>query len=916
MIAPPIVCRSFIGRHEELRFLQERRELARARRGGLVLVAGEAGLGKSRLVGEFRDSLLRARVRIATSYCREFAQRPYAPILDALAKLDPQAGAFAEPASRGDHFEAILGAFRLVARRRAVLAVIEDLHWADPASLELLAALVREFEADRLLVVATYRPEALSEEHDRRAALAKLQRLKNTATLTLRPLDAADLQSFIGAALEGVADLPGETRANVVRLSEGNPFFAEELLKNAVDHARAEPARATLPTTLRAAIAERLRPLEAHENEILAQAAVIGRTFSLELLQMTRGQPREAILLALRRARDLQLVAEESDGGFSFRHALTREVIYASLLAVHVRELHRRIARTLEAMPEERRSIEALAYHSWAAGDRLKAAAFGGSAGDAAAAVFAHEDAIQYYRYGLDSVSAGSLGEARLQRKIGTAHAASGNHAEAREAHARAQRLFRELGRLADECDCAGLLAVDLQRLGDPDRVAPLEELMARVDRHEQAGVWAGLGVRAALLHPLPERAARVRELLEAVGPHLGPGDSLDRLRFHGARAELLRVTAAVDEYADELETMLAIATRLERVDAKANILANAAHTFTSFGRPGLASAYFERATAFARLHRHSGTMSLVHSWKALHLFLIGEPLEARESVRAALLVPTDHLLTRVNVAAWGTLIGMCLDDRVLTERCYDERLIEGGAPAGGLVYAAAGYAAYLESLGRRAEAQALLHRSLQGLAYEAGLALTLLAVARLGTFGDIPSARGLLLLGREHRDAVSEAALPLFDALVERRNGARARSAALGGEAAEALHRLGYPLLEAEALELAGRPEAAAALYRKAGAIGPLRRLTLAPRPVSAAARPEERVSGERTRDGLTPREREVAALVTRGLSNAEIAERLVLSTKGVEKHLSAIYRKTGLASRARLVTFLLGAISGEAER
>ena len=914
MLAQPIVCRQFIGRQEELQFLHGRRELARARQGGLVLVAGEAGIGKSRLVAEFRESLLKARVRIATSYCREFAQRPYAPVLDVLAKLDlarrgldPKAAAFAEPSSRADHFEAILAAFREVAQRRSVLAVIEDLHWADPASLELLAALVREFEADRLLIVATLRPEAFAEAPERRAALAKLQRLHNTSMLTLPPLGDAELRSFIGTALEGVADLPAETRANVLRLSEGNPFFAEELLKSAADQSSAEPA--ALPTTLRAVIADHLRPLGAQEQEILAQASVIGRTFSLELLQTTLGRPREAILLALRRARDLQLVTEEGADVFSFRHALTREVIYANFLSLQARELHRRIAQTLEEMTE-RRPLEALAYHWWAAGEREKAAEFGQRAGDAAAAVFAHEDATQYYRYSLDSVAGGSLDEARLHRKIGNAYAASGSHSAARDAHARAMRLFRELGDLSEECECAGLLAVDLQRLGDPERVAPLEELMARVDRNEQPALWAALGVRAALLSPLPVRAPQVRVLLDEVERYIGPADSLDRLRFHGARAELLRATSVVDEYAVELETMLGIATRLERVDAKANILANAAHTFTNFGKAGLAGAYFDQATAFARLHRHTGTMSLVHSWKALHLFLTGELAAARESVRAALHIPTDHVLTRVNVAAWGTLIGLSLDDPALTDRTYDERLVDGSAGSGWLVYLAAGYAAYLESRGRRAEAQELLHRSLRGLEYEAGLVLTLLAVARLGALDDVPAAHTLLLRGRECRDTVSESALPLFDALVARRQGDRGQAAACGREAVDAFHRLGYRLLEAEAHELAGRPEAAAELYRSTGAAGPLRRLAHTPAP----AREGKVVAAERTRGGLTPREEEVATLVARGWSNAEIGERLGLSTKGVEKHLSSVYRKIGLSSRARLVSYMLGAATGEA--
>jgi DNA-binding CsgD family transcriptional regulator len=369
-----------------------------------------------------------------------------------------------------------------------------------------------------------------------------------------------------------------------------------------------------------------------------------------------------------------------------------------------------------------------------------------------------------------------------------------------------------------------------------------------------------------------------------------------------------MRQFSAIDEYAAEIETVLAMATRLERVDAKANTLSNAAHAFTVLGRPHLASAYFDEAIAFALLHRHAGTLTLLHSWKALHLFFIGQLAAARESLLAAQRGTTDQLLVRVNVAAWGTLVGQFLDDRALAERCFDEGLLTGRAAWA--VYLAPGYTAYMEDRGRHSEAQALLHACLGGRDYEPGLVLTLLAVARLGSLDDVPVARRLLLCGVERHHPVCEAALPHFDALVERRSGHRSRAETSAGKAVEGYQRLGYPLLEAEAHELAGCPDLAEALYRKSGAVGPLGRLAkLAPAP----PRPRTRASREASRHALTPREREVAALVTRGLSNVEIAERLALSAKGVEKHLSAIHRKTGVPSRARLVAYLLGASSGD---
>jgi predicted ATPase len=160
VIAQAVVCRELIGRDAELAHLHERRREASRAHGGLVLVAGEAGVGKSRLLAEFRASLAGARVRAVASHCRQYAQRPYGPILDALEQLDPARGHLQPAQSRGERFERIVNAFLAAAQRRCVIALIEDIHWTDAASIEQLAALAATAASERLLLVASYRPEA------------------------------------------------------------------------------------------------------------------------------------------------------------------------------------------------------------------------------------------------------------------------------------------------------------------------------------------------------------------------------------------------------------------------------------------------------------------------------------------------------------------------------------------------------------------------------------------------------------------------------------------------------------------------------------------------------------------------------------------------------------------------------------
>jgi predicted ATPase len=141
MRAQPVFCRPLIERREELELLHECRRRASAGRGGLVLLGGEAGVGKTRLLTEFTRSLNVPRLRVVVAHCREFAQRPYAPVLDLLAQLDAQAESLAPARSRDEQFEPLIRAFGRESERSTIVALIEDLHWSDPATAELIAAI-------------------------------------------------------------------------------------------------------------------------------------------------------------------------------------------------------------------------------------------------------------------------------------------------------------------------------------------------------------------------------------------------------------------------------------------------------------------------------------------------------------------------------------------------------------------------------------------------------------------------------------------------------------------------------------------------------------------------------------------------------------------------------------------------------
>src|SRR5579871_3123921 len=216
----------------------------------------------------------------------EFASRPYGPILEILSRLDAAPFELVAAGTKREQFDAIAGRIERVAARTAAIAVIEDLHWADAATLDLLAFLGPKLHHMRVLIVASVRTDELHPEHPATAATAKIARNARAERIELGPLRGAELQTFIDAALDGIA-LPGEVLRAIALAGDGNPFFIEELLKNAVERSSAfgqSRSRRDLPQTVRATLLERLRPFDETERRIVAQAALIGRSFGLELL--------------------------------------------------------------------------------------------------------------------------------------------------------------------------------------------------------------------------------------------------------------------------------------------------------------------------------------------------------------------------------------------------------------------------------------------------------------------------------------------------------------------------------------------------------------------------------------------------------------------------------------------------------
>ena len=373
-----------------------------------MVVGGNAGLGKTRLAVEVQRREQKAGALVLSGTCSHVdLSLPYLPFLEAignyfsltdlnqvpeitgraareLAHLFPQIGL--EPARhQGDPsqaklrlFEAIFALFQALSRRQPLLLVIEDIHWADSSTLELLDYLSRRLRVLSTMLVTTYRTEELNLEHRLHAVLEGWRRTGKVTFLDLEPLTRSDVAEMVRAIfeLEAVRD---DLRDLLHQRSEGNPFILEEILKAALDQgdifqgdagwSRRNLAGLSLPATVKDMILLRMERLPAGSSEVLRMAALIGETFDFRtLVQVTRRRER-VIDAVLRAALRHQLLEDDltTPGRYRFRHALTREAILQDVAGLERRRLHARVAAVLERIPGTPRVQ--LATHLLAAGE-------------------------------------------------------------------------------------------------------------------------------------------------------------------------------------------------------------------------------------------------------------------------------------------------------------------------------------------------------------------------------------------------------------------------------------------------------------------------------------------------------------------------------------------------------------------
>jgi DNA-binding CsgD family transcriptional regulator len=946
-----------IGRAAELSSLHAALDDARTGQGRVVLIESDAGLGKTRLIEHFTGQAAGVRV-LAGGGIPLAADVPYAPMIEifrTLAALYPPARdgllpsgpAAAGPLGPARLLSLAADALRAVAQQLPVVVVVEDLHWADASTRDLLSYLVRVLRREPVLLLATVRAEELDAARPIAGLVAELARAPHVERLVLRPLDRDEVAAQL-QAITGVTP-PGAMVDQMAARAEGNPFFTEELLAAGAD-------AAAVPATVREVLLTRAARLPGPARRLLRAAAVLGRAMPHELLAAVADP---ADLHAGLPAAVAHRLLEAHGDGYLFRHPLIQETMYADLLPAVRRDLHARAAGFLAAaspavtLTELAGHAVQVAYHWRAAGATGPALAAAMRAGRLAAAAHAPAEALAWYEFALrawpavpDAADVAGIEEVALMERTAEVASVAGDNTRAQElaeqvlaridASAEPVRAALRSERLGRFYWLTGDQGASWRAYENALRTMPAEPSTARA--RVLAATAQSLMLRSLQLSSrgYAEQAIAVAREVGALAEEAQARNTLGcdlavlghDLAGIGLLEEALAMARRVGDEAEVGRCLINLTENLAIARRCADAVRVGDAGVAEAARLGLARVHGPVILGGALLSRY-----LLGQWDEVEQ-LCGDALDTAPAGMSS--VPLRLARARVALAR-GRLDGAA-DDLVGLRAILDGTDdLQYGAHLAAL---RAGLAAAQAS---HAEARAILRGGLARTADHDDMALHLeLAASAVGIEADaFDTAR---LTGRRIDPVAARAAaariVSAADAMTARivaAGGRRSAVLALLGAVAQAhLSRIpgpGSPELwariadddladpyligtaryqQAAALlaSRGSRLQAATAL-RAAGTIASSLRAAPLRAEIKALARAaridlaESAVLPEPEPDhtgaGLTPREREVLGLLGNGLSNAQIARNLYISEKTASVHVSNILRKLGVTSRVQ---------------
>jgi DNA-binding CsgD family transcriptional regulator/tetratricopeptide (TPR) repeat protein len=945
-----------VGRDDFLALVEGRLADAAAGSGRLLFVAGEAGIGKTRLLGAIaRQAHARGFSVVRASAFPGDGQSFAGLLLDLASDLvsarTPVLGALGQSlttrvrlmsAEAGDahHRRRLLvqdlaDLLVTVDPGGAILIVLEDLHWADELSLDVLGHLAGRLSARPVLVAGAYRSDELYPALPMRELRARLLGQRLAEEIRLPRLGLAQTATLVSAVLGRPA--PGRVVAAVHQRSDGIPLHVEELLA-AIDEDALTPAAGALvqsvavPGTLGDAVLSRARQLATRTREVASAAAVIGRSFDFDLLTEITGSDPDEVADALRELQDAYLVIPGNDAvSFDFRHALIRDALYADTDLPVRRRLHERVARAAAQRGYRDAFISAQFEQAGCPGPAFEHAA---AAAGEAASMSAHGQALELYRRAVRNLPAGlgALDRAALFAALGDEAAATDDNTAAAEAYRAAHELAVGAGEARAAAALAPRMAAVAHLLGESldARVARLQTALDDLDDLDDLdGLHSGDRERVRL-----HSAMAAAYLLD---------DRLDEAIAHGevSRAESLR--AGADEAAiNAIATLGTVLVFVGRMDEGWQLLedsitrahgahqeAEAARGYRLIGSAASELVEYDRGERWladgiryaeqAELwnHRHFMASHLAHVYWAT-----GQWDAAAQTAQQALADGRGGITTRITARyalgflAMGRDDGGTADTLLREARAEAEQMAELNRispPLWGLAEAARCQGDYDTALtlcehGYRACAEVtgaayLFPYLLTGV--RAYLALGDIAAAESwsdrvgavlnaraipGTLPAIDQGRGLILLAHGEVSAARQA-------LESASRGWRARRRFWEGTWAR------LDLAEA-AVRARRRGEAAVFLDEARTAAAGVGASAV----IAAADRLTTQFDLARSAEPwhpLSAREFEIAQLVAAGLTNRQIAQQLVLAPKTISAHVTHILAKLGAARRAEIAAW-----------
>jgi DNA-binding CsgD family transcriptional regulator len=968
----PVLGKVLAGRERELVTLWDCYLAAREGRANVVLVGGEPGIGKSRLLAEAAARAGAAGAIVLRGGASEAAgMPPYLPFLEALGsyiratepeRLRNQTGAEAAalasilpelavrlgelPASyplpveqaRLRLFEAVSTFLGAIAADSPVVLILDDLQWADVATLDLLVHVARRAVSARALIAGGYRAADTASNAALSRALTELNRLRVLTTVSLAPLSEMEIGTLAGEFLGEPAPLP--VRRVLHAQSEGNPFFAEELMRHWLASGVLQRLKGgwsmrdvmpAPPPTIVEAVRQRLTAFPAELVDLLRSAAILGRAFTVDLLAEVVGRDEAEVDDALVVAVRAGLLRSRPDG-YEFAHDKVRETLYDEVSMVRRRRLHGFIGRALEQRGEESAgALAALAYHFVRSGDSARGVTYGERAARQALASFAPDEARTHLQSALDLLPALDERRGRLLLAFGEAALLSGAERDAIGAFAEAERWFRERGSSLDAARAAHKRGQSLWRLEAVVEAQTAFDDALTLLGEDRPPEWVDVKVDLGTLLAISRNQsdAGITHAQEALMLADRLGDDRRSAAAYRAVGNLLVRANRIAEGRPLLERAYALAEAADDPTEAAECCSCLlVADYWSGNAEGIREAAQRQIAAAERGHdlyqlRH------VYVWLAGYYAYTGQRTASERAIASAreMVDRLDLPDSRAFLEQMLGLIALWQGDTDAAERHLSTtvEIYRGLNPDAATWYLGMLALAQFAN-GSRDEALATLsaaERALEGLAPDSVVIPELVVplapiVVILGDHGRAERYLRLLtpFAGRLATHLVDHAraqlALLLGDwVTVEAALDAGETTARRGG----LMHELALSLvLRADLLLARGEAKSAARvrellaeaeqIYRNLGAVARAHQIGTRLTALGSTRRPSVAPT---LPAGLSEREAEVLRLAAAGRTNREIANALFISEKTVANHLTSIFAKTGVDNRVEATAFAI---------